>query len=622
MSLMGTEGMQNVAARPELGGRRRSKLGGGLEPAVFTPIIVLKPEAAIRLECFLWDLLHSATDRVSNGLSSLGSPQTGSPGFSGSNLGSALHEGSVFSRQFSGSSSVYPPQSPADGAGAFLFARQLSNGSVASAMPSDTERIQQVMRSAMFTDISRLRHLVALCNRDIYDAVNLLELGMHKLTLPTDANKCVPRRQEAANDFQESRNAAIRSMSGLSEVEDQIRATRLRIVSSLYVYYGLNDDIQAAADEAQRAVQLLLQQSSMRGVIAECFGTSTDASNRAPAQLRLLIDQLDRWLQHYQFPLPTYHVSVGELFVDPRTIFQQEVHRISCISTLQGHSASVTALLSDAGRLYSASSDKSIKVWDTQSMICLGTLFGHTGAVVSLIVDGDYLFSASEDCSIGMWDLQTMSIAGTFLGHVDCVRSLAKNSGRLFSASFDKTIKAWDIQSMACIGTLEGHAGYVSSIAFGAGRLFSASFDKSLKAWDLHSMACVGTMFGHQDYVRSVVTDAGRIYSASFDRTIKSWDVNSMSCMGTFEGHCGSVVSLVIDTGRLYSGSEDNTVKIWDVHKVCCIGTLEGHTGWVKSLEFHSGRLYSGSFDQSIKVWDVQPLVFGELGDELAVLQT
>ncbi|EOD52735.1 putative heterokaryon incompatibility protein [Neofusicoccum parvum UCRNP2] len=211
------------------------------------------------------------------------------------------------------------------------------------------------------------------------------------------------------------------------------------------------------------------------------------------------------------------------------------------VQTFEGHSSSVqsVAFSHDSTRLASASSDKTVKIWDASSGACLQTLEGHSRSVQSVAFSHD--------------------------------------STRLASASDDNTVKIWDASSGACLQTLEGHSGYIRSVAFShdSTRLASASSDRTVKIWDANSGACLQTLEGHSDWVRSVVFshDSTRLASASDDKTVKIWDASSGACLQTLEGHSGYIQSVAFshDSTRLASASDDNTVKIWDASS----GTLE-----------------------------------------------
>ncbi|KAF2477737.1 NWD1 protein, partial [Lindgomyces ingoldianus] len=76
----------------------------------------------------------------------------------------------------------------------------------------------------------------------------------------------------------------------------------------------------------------------------------------------------------------------------------------TCLQTLDG-------LLPRLGRLASASSDHTIKVWDASSGECLQTLEGHSSWVKSMVFSHDsaWLASASHNYTVKVWDASSGS---------------------------------------------------------------------------------------------------------------------------------------------------------------------------------------------------------------------
>ena len=75
---------------------------------------------------------------------------------------------------------------------------------------------------------------------------------------------------------------------------------------------------------------------------------------------------------------------------------------------IAGHSKTVTsASCSPNGKKYSsASDDKTIRIWDSKTMMCIHILQGHTDPVLSVAYsnDGQQLVSVSWDGTIRIWE--------------------------------------------------------------------------------------------------------------------------------------------------------------------------------------------------------------------------
>jgi WD40 repeat protein len=112
--------------------------------------------------------------------------------------------------------------------------------------------------------------------------------------------------------------------------------------------------------------------------------------------------------------------------------------------------------------------------------------------------DGKLLASASFDKTVKLWDTDSRAALQTLKGHLHSVNAMAFSpDGKLLaSASFDKTVKLWDTDSRVALQTLKGHSDCVDAVAFSPdGKLLaSASFDKTVKLWDARSGAPLRTI--------------------------------------------------------------------------------------------------------------------------------
>jgi len=112
---------------------------------------------------------------------------------------------------------------------------------------------------------------------------------------------------------------------------------------------------------------------------------------------------------------------------------------------------------SDGRLIVSASSDRTLKVWDAATGARRLTLWGHTRAVTDCVVspDGSFLVSSSYDRTLKVWDIATGTARLSLQGHTSTATSCAVSpDGRLIvSVSSDRTLKVWDAATGQCLLT-------------------------------------------------------------------------------------------------------------------------------------------------------------------------
>ncbi len=85
--------------------------------------------------------------------------------------------------------------------------------------------------------------------------------------------------------------------------------------------------------------------------------------------------------------------------------------------------------------MYTASSDKTLKQWNTYTGECLKTFKGHEGDVFGLCLGDNVLFSASRDKSIKMWKISSGEKLKSFRGHLSTVYACVLMDDFMFSGS-------------------------------------------------------------------------------------------------------------------------------------------------------------------------------------------
>ncbi|CAK8697866.1 E3 ubiquitin-protein ligase TRAF7-like isoform X2 [Clavelina lepadiformis] len=253
--------------------------------------------------------------------------------------------------------------------------------------------------------------------------------------------------------------------------------------------------------------------------------------------------------------------------------------------------------------------------YDPQQIFkCKGTFVGHTGPVWCLCVHGDYLFSGSSDKQIKVWDTATnYKCQKTLEGHENIVLTLAAYGDKLFSGSADCTIKVWSIDALEEVYSITAHENPVCTLVYVNNMLFSGSL-KSLKVWTVErtGIKYKQELEGLNHWVRALVAQNNYIYSGSY-QTIKIWDVLTLECMHVLQTSGGSVYSIAVTNHHIVCGTYENCIHVWDLRTHEPVAQLTGHVGIVYALAVLSTpeqtRVFSASYDRSLRVWSMENMI-------------
>ena len=118
------------------------------------------------------------------------------------------------------------------------------------------------------------------------------------------------------------------------------------------------------------------------------------------------------------------------------------------------------AVTPDGTRAVSASSDRSLRVWELESGQLIATLISQNSSGVTAVAvtsDGKHAVSASyDDRTMFVWDLNSERLIAKLDGHKYGVLSVAAtpDSKRAVSASDDRTLRVWDLSSGTCLAVV------------------------------------------------------------------------------------------------------------------------------------------------------------------------
>ncbi|KAL1564850.1 protein JINGUBANG-like [Salvia divinorum] len=208
----------------------------------------------------------------------------------------------------------------------------------------------------------------------------------------------------------------------------------------------------------------------------------------------------------------------------------------------------------------------------------------HADAVSSLSMseESGLLYSASWDRTFKVWRLRDSKCVESVAAHDDAVNAVAAGGGGLvYTGSADGTVKVWRREAVGHLlwRTLLLQDSAVTALAIGGDGsvVYCGSSDGLVNFWEVEKqeLSHGGVLRGHQLAVLCLATAGDLVLSGSADKTICVWRREQgveHTCLTVLPGHMGPVKCLAVEADggddrkwRVYSGSLDNSVKVWSV---------------------------------------------------------
>lgn len=300
------------------------------------------------------------------------------------------------------------------------------------------------------------------------------------------------------------------------------------------------------------------------------------------------------------------------------------------IMLISGHKSEVyTGKFHPSGNwLASAGMERLIYLWEVYGD-CenVSIMSGHTGPILQLAFseEGETIFTASTDKTIGVFDTMTGQRIKRMKGHTGMVNSVAvSSSGKplVVSGGDDCHVRVWDRRQRQPVHNFNSDF-QVTAVSFNndSQQVISAGIDNDLKIWDLRKSALETTAVGHTDTVTgmSLSPDGNYVLTNAMDSTARIWDIRPFCvgerCVKVFKGHSHNFEKNLLhcawspDGSMVSAGSADRNVYVWEVASRKILYKLPGHMGSVNDVDFHRVEpiIMSVGSDKQIYLGEFEP---------------
>lgn len=250
--------------------------------------------------------------------------------------------------------------------------------------------------------------------------------------------------------------------------------------------------------------------------------------------------------------MPTFKAKIKSSF-NPNNYIEDRRHR-NAIWFMHTDAISCLALSEDKSLLYSASWDKTVKVWRIVDSKCLESIHAHDDAVNSIVAACDgYVFTGSADGTVKVWRRQMQGkktkhlLTQTLLNQECAVTALAVDPSAkyLYCGSSDGLVNFWECGTFLCHGgVLRGHKLAVLCVAAAGELVFTGSADTNICVWrrDGGEHVCLSVLTEHSGPVKCLAVEEERgpnwrgsggrhytVYSGSIDKSVKIWKVTRVA---------------------------------------------------------------------------------------------
>lgn len=280
---------------------------------------------------------------------------------------------------------------------------------------------------------------------------------------------------------------------------------------------------------------------------------------------------------------------------------------------LSGHTDSVYCVQFDEEKIITGSRDRTIRVWDINTMQCIKVIGGPNvkpvpGPKPLRTVDYPSFHSAVASVNGTVYGNSIYHIPEYW--HDASILCLQYDENILVTGSSDSNLIVWDINTYQPIQRLEAHTGGVLDVALDAKHIVSCSKDSKIIIWDRETYNVTGTLEGHRGPVNAVQLRGDYLVSASGDGIARLWNIKTNKLIKEFAAKERGLAAVEFSEDMKYvlAGGNDHITYKFETDTGREVAQFTGHTQLVRSLWLDSAnnRVVSGSYDLDLRVYDFE----------------
>eukprot|EP01029_Cantina_marsupialis_P019837 TRINITY_DN4614_c0_g2_i2.p1 TRINITY_DN4614_c0_g2~~TRINITY_DN4614_c0_g2_i2.p1 ORF type:complete len:502 (-),score=173.85 TRINITY_DN4614_c0_g2_i2:173-1678(-) len=316
-----------------------------------------------------------------------------------------------------------------------------------------TDRTFSVVFSRYNNLLGNYQKLAALhkeaSKNSIAKANSELEKQVEDLSLKNDLATITKKLDETLKEINDLKEANEEQTKTIEELTKK-NTTFLEEINRLRPMLDeANQSIAKLTTENEQLVSRILDEKMQ---MIQQINEMNDLNNRLEKKLKAANSVRGRLSStnsiELNLPHGKWHASTKNLISDVSLVPDTPPFRVSA------HESEVADVTysNDGVLLLSASSDKTVKVWDPVSFRLKSVLRGPTQPVITVAAYGHMCAGGSNDKEIHIWSTETGRATRQLRGHAGKIYSIEfSDDGRtLLSGSTDRSAKLWDLRTGKC----------------------------------------------------------------------------------------------------------------------------------------------------------------------------